>query len=79
MWRLCVVQDDIEKCYEEMTEKKMEKLNEVRVFYDAMIKNLRPEKHEVRIEQLKKKKEDALGKAQEEIRAEQKAKLAEIK
>lgn len=62
-----------------MTEKKMEKLNEVRVFYDAMIKNLRPEKHEARIEQLKKKKEDALGKAQEEIRAEQKAKLAEIK
>lgn len=57
----------------------MEKLNEVRVFYDAMIKNLRTEKHEARIEQLKKKKEDALGKAQEEIRAEQKAKLAEIK
>eukprot|EP00354_Favella_ehrenbergii_P001322 CAMPEP_0170475732 /NCGR_PEP_ID=MMETSP0123-20130129/17324_1 /TAXON_ID=182087 /ORGANISM="Favella ehrenbergii, Strain Fehren 1" /LENGTH=79 /DNA_ID=CAMNT_0010746419 /DNA_START=1640 /DNA_END=1879 /DNA_ORIENTATION=+ len=57
----------------------MERLNEVRIFYDAMLKNLRSEKHAARIESLKAKKEEALEKAQTEIRGEQREKLTSIK
>jgi len=62
--------EDIERCIEEMTETKMERLAEKRVMFDSLMKNLRPEKHAERIEKLRLKKEEQLVKVQTEIRTE---------
>ena len=41
-----------------MTERKMERLAEVRIMYDGLLKNLKPDKHADRIEKLRSKKEE---------------------
>ena len=73
------MQAEIEKCFEEMTARKFEKLAEVKASYDMMIKRLKPETHAEKIETMKAKKEAALSKVQEEIDAEKRAQITMIK
>ena len=58
----CLLQAEIEKCFEEMTAQKFEKLAEVKANYDVMIKRLKPDQHAEKIEKMKAKKEAALTK-----------------
>ena len=69
----------MEKCFEEMTAMKFEKLAEVKANYDVMMKRFKPDQHADKIELMKAKKESALKKKQEEIDAEKKAQIAAIK
>ncbi len=68
-----ILQALIEKCFEEMTARKFEKLAEVKANYDMMIKKLKPETHAEKIETMKGKKAAALAKVQEELDAEKRA------
>lgn len=69
----------MERCFEDMTAMKFEKLAEVKTLYDNMIKKLKPDQHAEKIEKMKAKRESALTKVQEEIDAEKKTKIAEIR
>lgn len=73
------MQEEIEKCFEEMTSKKFGKLAEVKANYDVMIKRLKPDQHAEKIENMKAKKEQALAKAQAEIDEEKRTKISQIK
>ena len=76
---LTKIQTEIERCFEEMTALKFEKLAEVKANYDIMIKRLKPEQHADKIQTIKSKKEAALKKVQEDIDTEKKEKIAVIK
>ena len=74
-----MIQSEIERCFEEMTALKFEKLAEVKANYDVMIKRLKPDQHAEKIEKMKAKKDEAVSKKQEELDNEKKNKIAEIK
>ena len=58
---------------------KFEKLAEVKANYDVMLRRFKPDQHADKIEKVKGKKAQALLKVQEELDAEKKGKIAEIK
>ena len=62
-----------------MTAMKFEKLAEVKANYDVMLRRFKPDQHADKIEKVKGKKAQALLKVQEELDAEKKGKIAEIK
>ena len=73
------MQTEIERCFEEMTAFKFEKMAEVKANYDVMMKRFKPDQHADKIEIVKGKKENALGQVSMDNDAEKKAKIAQIK
>ena len=71
----------MERLIEEITSLKFEKLAEVKGNYDMMLKMLKPtdEKQKLKIETLKKKREDALDTVRGEMEAMKKKRVDDLK
>lgn len=62
-----------------MAMQKFEKMAETRSDFDFLMKRLKPEKHQEKIDQLSKKKQDALDKVQKEIQETKQERIDKLK